>query len=141
MMEMHQTPPSIDENPPERCSIALYSEESPEKSPCVLHNNQVEDLIDIKVEVIEGEEESYMRGDQPCRKEDRPVNISPDPALHLEPPEELRRLTERHFMAPIPSMANRRYPQRKCHVCNNVFLNALKYNTLMPAYDISSWAA
>ncbi|XP_073537697.1 uncharacterized protein [Phyllobates terribilis] len=84
MMEMHQNPTSLDENSPERSSIASYSEDSPEKNYCVLHDNQVEDLIDIKVEVIEGEEEPYMRDDQPCRKEDLHVNISPVREEHYE---------------------------------------------------------
>ncbi|XP_044144869.1 oocyte zinc finger protein XlCOF8.4-like [Bufo gargarizans] len=51
-------------NPPERCPRPLYSEDCPERK--VPENCQAENLIDIKVEVIDEEEEEEMDlwGDQ-----------------------------------------------------------------------------
>ncbi|XP_044153137.1 zinc finger protein 391-like isoform X1 [Bufo gargarizans] len=37
-----------------------------------------EDLIDIKIEAISGDEESYLRCDAPCLEKDVPVDISPE---------------------------------------------------------------
>ncbi|XP_075207837.1 uncharacterized protein LOC142312735 [Anomaloglossus baeobatrachus] len=79
-MQDHQSttsPGGINDSPPERCSIALNSEDCQEENHSIIHDNQAEDLIDIKVEVIEEEEEPYMTGDQPCKTEDLPVKISP----------------------------------------------------------------
>ncbi|XP_040294060.1 uncharacterized protein LOC121005394 isoform X3 [Bufo bufo] len=41
-------------------------------------HEQGEDLIDIKVEVIEGEEEMCVVGDEQCKEEEIPVDTSPD---------------------------------------------------------------
>ncbi|KAG9466492.1 hypothetical protein GDO78_016577 [Eleutherodactylus coqui] len=79
MMEDEQRHKSLDESSkrnPERHSSSPQSQDCLEGNPSVLQDNQVEDLIDIKVEVIE-EEEIYARGDQQRKKEEIPVNISP----------------------------------------------------------------
>ncbi|XP_040283507.1 zinc finger protein 316-like [Bufo bufo] len=50
-------------NPPERCLRPLYSQDCPEEKPP--ENHQDENLMDIKVEVIdEAEEETDLWGDQ-----------------------------------------------------------------------------
>ncbi|XP_075693739.1 uncharacterized protein LOC142660751 isoform X1 [Rhinoderma darwinii] len=52
-------------NPPEKCLIHLYTQDCPEENHNVPENNQGENLIDIKVQVIEeAEEETDLRADQ-----------------------------------------------------------------------------
>lgn len=66
-MEDHQPPKSSDgfqRNAPVRCSSPLY----PQEDQGVSQDCQDEDLIDIKVEVLE-EEESYERSDERCKEE------------------------------------------------------------------------
>ncbi|XP_073536149.1 oocyte zinc finger protein XlCOF29-like [Phyllobates terribilis] len=67
MMENDQRPSSQDgssrRNPPERCPRLLYSQKRPEEKQNVPENHQDENLNDIKVVVIEEDEE--MEDDQP----------------------------------------------------------------------------
>ncbi|XP_044152313.1 oocyte zinc finger protein XlCOF8.4-like [Bufo gargarizans] len=72
---------SMKRNSPERYHTLLPSQDSSEEDLDVPDDTQDEDLIDIKVEVIEEEEEEeeemYMMGDQQCKEEQSPVEISP----------------------------------------------------------------
>ncbi|XP_073540643.1 uncharacterized protein [Phyllobates terribilis] len=54
---------------PERCSTLFYSQDSPE-------DHQAENLIDIKVEVMDDDEETYVISDVQCKEEEIPVEIS-----------------------------------------------------------------
>ncbi|PIO31130.1 hypothetical protein AB205_0046290 [Aquarana catesbeiana] len=56
-------------NPPERCPHPLYSRDSTQEDHTNPHHHQDEDLIDIKVEVKEEEEEADMGGDHQSTEE------------------------------------------------------------------------
>ncbi|XP_044155712.1 zinc finger protein 773-like isoform X1 [Bufo gargarizans] len=83
MMENHQpfTLPdgSSKTNPPERCPSPLSSQDCPEENHSVPENHQLnpdEDLIDIKIEVIDGDEEDeFLKADQLCKEDDIPADI------------------------------------------------------------------
>ncbi|CAI9623455.1 unnamed protein product, partial [Staurois parvus] len=57
-------------NPPERCPRPLYSRDSTQEGHTIPHHHKGKDLIDIKVEVKEEEEEAYVRDDQQSMEED-----------------------------------------------------------------------
>ncbi|XP_077345719.1 uncharacterized protein LOC143989462 [Lithobates pipiens] len=57
-------------NPPERCPRPLYSRDSTQEDHTNPHHYKGEDLIDIKVEVKEEEEERYVRDDEQSMEED-----------------------------------------------------------------------
>ncbi|XP_063819033.1 oocyte zinc finger protein XlCOF8.4-like isoform X2 [Pseudophryne corroboree] len=98
VMENHWPLTSLDgpsnRNTPERCPRPLYSQEYTEENHRILQEDQgggltyikVENekeeekmyVTDIKVEDIEGEEEEYARGDQHCKEEEIPTDISTD---------------------------------------------------------------
>ncbi|XP_069584790.1 zinc finger protein ZFP2-like [Ranitomeya imitator] len=65
-VEEHQSVTSLDgsrrRNPLKRCAAPLYTQNCPEEN--VAENHQGEDLIDIKVEVIDEEEETDFMADQ-----------------------------------------------------------------------------
>ncbi|XP_063804872.1 oocyte zinc finger protein XlCOF7.1-like [Pseudophryne corroboree] len=63
-------------NTPERCPHPLYSEDHTEDSHSVPQEDQHEDLTDFKVEDIKKEEEMYVMGDQLCKEEEIPTDIS-----------------------------------------------------------------
>ncbi|XP_073537820.1 uncharacterized protein [Phyllobates terribilis] len=66
---------SIKRSPPKSCSSPLYAKDSPAE-----YNNddpQGEDQIDIKVCIVGGEEETYMRGDQYLMEDDTSTDDSP----------------------------------------------------------------
>ncbi|KAG9466776.1 hypothetical protein GDO78_016144 [Eleutherodactylus coqui] len=65
-------------NSPDRCPTPLYSWSCPEEDHNVKQDHQNEDLLNIKVVVIEEEEEMYLRGDRQLKEEEVPVDISPD---------------------------------------------------------------
>ncbi|XP_075705400.1 uncharacterized protein LOC142729648 [Rhinoderma darwinii] len=77
IMEDHRNRTSPDgsskRNPPERCPRPLYSQDRPEEDHNVPEDHQGEDLIDIKVEIIESEEETFVRSEQ---EEEIPTDIS-----------------------------------------------------------------
>ncbi|XP_056408973.1 oocyte zinc finger protein XlCOF7.1-like, partial [Hyla sarda] len=83
MMEDHRprtSPPdgSRKRNPPERCPAPLHSQDCPRGDDNVLQDDQLnpgEDLIDIKIEVIDGDEEVK---DQRCKEEEISVGIGSD---------------------------------------------------------------
>ncbi|PIO23500.1 hypothetical protein AB205_0112040 [Aquarana catesbeiana] len=56
-------------NPPERCLHPLYSRDSPQEDHPIPHHHQGEERINIKAEVKEEEEETYVGGDQPSMEE------------------------------------------------------------------------
>ncbi|XP_075070577.1 uncharacterized protein LOC142159778 isoform X6 [Mixophyes fleayi] len=68
---------SSNRNTPERCP-RLYSQDCIEENPSIPQEYQGEELTDGKVEDIEGEEETYVRGDQQCKEEEIPTDISTD---------------------------------------------------------------
>ncbi|XP_063813925.1 gastrula zinc finger protein XlCGF48.2-like isoform X2 [Pseudophryne corroboree] len=72
---------------PERCPRPLYSQDCTEENHRIPQEHQDEYLINIKVEDIEGEEETYMRGDQRCKEEEIPTNISTDGPNNRDTPE------------------------------------------------------
>ncbi|XP_063813664.1 uncharacterized protein LOC135054487 [Pseudophryne corroboree] len=63
---------------PERCPRPLYSQDCTEEDPTIPQeeDDQDDDLSGIKIEVIEGEDEMYLRGDQQCKEEEIPTDIS-----------------------------------------------------------------
>ncbi|XP_063813837.1 oocyte zinc finger protein XlCOF7.1-like isoform X1 [Pseudophryne corroboree] len=101
MMENHRTLTSLDgpsnRDTPERCPRPLYSQDCTEENHRIPQEYQViesEALTDIKIEPIEGKEETYMthikvediekekenyvRWDQQCKEEEIPTDISTD---------------------------------------------------------------
>ncbi|XP_068112061.1 uncharacterized protein [Hyperolius riggenbachi] len=56
---------SSSRNPPERCTDPLYSQDCPQEDPTNPHHYQGEDLINIKTEVKEEPEDTYVRNDVP----------------------------------------------------------------------------
>ncbi|XP_075698266.1 uncharacterized protein LOC142663482 isoform X2 [Rhinoderma darwinii] len=84
---------SSKKNPPERCPSPPYSQDGPEEDH-VVSQDQGEDLIDIKVEVIDEDELHVMDGQ--CKEEEVPVDISR--GFHSE------RLGERPLLPPDSEM-------------------------------------
>ncbi|XP_063805352.1 gastrula zinc finger protein XlCGF57.1-like isoform X1 [Pseudophryne corroboree] len=97
MMENHRPLTSLDgasnRNTPERCPRPLYSQDHTEENHSVPQEGQGEGLTVIKVEDIEGEEETYVtdlkagdtegeetyeRDDQQYKEEEIPTDISTD---------------------------------------------------------------
>ncbi|XP_075071179.1 uncharacterized protein LOC142160116 isoform X2 [Mixophyes fleayi] len=80
MRENHQPLTSLDgssnRNTPERCPRALYSQDYTVENHSIPQEYQRENLTVIKVEDIEEEEETYVRGDQQCKEEEIPTDIS-----------------------------------------------------------------
>ncbi|XP_040292112.1 zinc finger protein 420-like isoform X2 [Bufo bufo] len=60
-------------NPPEICPNRLYSQNCPEENHCV---SKSEDIIDVKVEIIEEEEEMFVNCDEQSVEEKIPTDIS-----------------------------------------------------------------
>ncbi|XP_075070782.1 uncharacterized protein LOC142159857 isoform X5 [Mixophyes fleayi] len=91
MMENHQTTTSLDGssngNTPEICSHPVNSQDCTEENHRITQEYQGEDLTNIKVEDTEGEEETYVRGDQQCKEEETPTDISTDGFSNLNTPE------------------------------------------------------
>ncbi|XP_040177091.1 gastrula zinc finger protein XlCGF57.1-like [Rana temporaria] len=79
---------SSDSNPPERCPRPLYSWDSTQEHHAVPRQDQGENLVGIKVEIIEGED-LYLRGEQPCLEEDMPTFITPDGQYSQMAPEDV----------------------------------------------------
>ncbi|XP_075698659.1 uncharacterized protein LOC142663731 [Rhinoderma darwinii] len=63
-------------NPQVRCPSPPYSKNCPKEDHRILQDCQDEDMIDIKVEVLEEEEETYERRDEQYREE-TPTDIGP----------------------------------------------------------------
>ncbi|XP_075048475.1 uncharacterized protein LOC142108590 isoform X2 [Mixophyes fleayi] len=81
-MENHWVLPSLDgssnRNTPERYLRPHYLQDCKVENPSIPQENQDDVVTDIKVEIIEGEEETYLRGDQQCKEEEIPTDISTD---------------------------------------------------------------
>ncbi|XP_077142216.1 uncharacterized protein LOC143806128 [Ranitomeya variabilis] len=86
MMEVPRplTPPEASGNipSPESCPCPLNPQEGPEKNSKVSQDQQTDNLIIVKVEETEGDEE-YYRSDDLKREEETPTNISADAAPSL----------------------------------------------------------
>ncbi|XP_075062334.1 uncharacterized protein LOC142150991 isoform X2 [Mixophyes fleayi] len=93
-MENHQPLTSLDgsnnRNTPERY-LHPYSRDSTENNHSISQEFQDDVLTNIKVEIIEGEEETYVRGDQQCKEEEITTDISTDGCKH-------RNISERTFI-------------------------------------------
>ncbi|XP_063813882.1 zinc finger protein OZF-like [Pseudophryne corroboree] len=80
MMENHRPLTSLDgpsnRDTPQRCPRPLYSQDCTQENHRIPQEYQSEGLTYIKVEVTEGEEETYVRGDQQCKEEEIPTDIS-----------------------------------------------------------------
>ncbi|XP_075062348.1 uncharacterized protein LOC142150997 isoform X2 [Mixophyes fleayi] len=78
-MENHRILTSLDgssnRNTPERY-LHPYSQDSTENNHSISQEYQDDVLTDIKVEIIEGEKEAYVRGDQQCKEEEIPTDTS-----------------------------------------------------------------
>ncbi|XP_075693077.1 uncharacterized protein LOC142660270 isoform X2 [Rhinoderma darwinii] len=102
MMENYRPPTAQDgssrRNPPERCPSPLYSQDCPEENHNVPENHQGENLIDIKVEVIdEAEEETDLRADQHYGSSRRnPPERCPSLLYSQDCPEENHNVPENH---------------------------------------------
>ncbi|KAM4019663.1 gastrula zinc finger protein XlCGF66.1-like isoform 2-T2 [Anomaloglossus baeobatrachus] len=127
LMEEHRprTPPGRDDCPQESslvdhkknasgCPRPLYSREDPTENPKVLQVEQIDDLIIVKVEETEGDEE-YYRGDV-LRSEEETLTIV-STAVPAKPqwstlPSHFdlgRNIHGEHFITPtLPSVTNRR---------------------------------
>ncbi|XP_066428980.1 zinc finger protein 436-like [Eleutherodactylus coqui] len=70
MMEDQQPLTSLDgRNPAESCPRPIYNQKQPEEHPNVPNNHEDENLIDIKVEIIDDtEEEMDLRADRQCKE-------------------------------------------------------------------------
>ncbi|XP_075046711.1 gastrula zinc finger protein XlCGF66.1-like isoform X2 [Mixophyes fleayi] len=79
-MENHRILTSLDgssnRNTPERYLHPLYSHDCTQENPSIPQEHQDNVLTDIKVEITEGEEETYVRGDQQCKEEEIPTDIN-----------------------------------------------------------------
>ncbi|XP_063818962.1 zinc finger MYM-type protein 1-like isoform X2 [Pseudophryne corroboree] len=70
---------------PERCPRPSYSQYCTEENHRIPQEDQGEGLTDNKVEDIEGE--TYVRGDQQCKEEEIPAEISTDGPSNRDTPE------------------------------------------------------
>ncbi|XP_073453635.1 gastrula zinc finger protein XlCGF66.1-like isoform X1 [Aquarana catesbeiana] len=66
-----------DRNSPDGCPYSLHSRDSTQEDHTIPQHHQVEDLVGIKVEIVEGED-LYLTDEQPCLEEDSPTFITPD---------------------------------------------------------------
>ncbi|XP_075034534.1 uncharacterized protein LOC142095488 [Mixophyes fleayi] len=82
---------SSNRNTPERCPRPLYSQDCTKENHSIPQECQFDDLTDIKVEHIDGEEEMYVRGDQQCKEEEIPTDISTDGSSNINTPERCHR--------------------------------------------------
>ncbi|XP_069837996.1 zinc finger protein 585A-like [Dendropsophus ebraccatus] len=69
-------PTDGERNPPETCHTPLFSQHCEGEIHKVLKDHQGEDLIDIKVEIMEREEETDVMDHHPCKEEEFPVAIT-----------------------------------------------------------------
>ncbi|XP_075048441.1 uncharacterized protein LOC142108571 [Mixophyes fleayi] len=70
------TDESSNRNTPERYLHPHYSQDCTQENPSIPQEYEDDVLTDIKVEITEGEEETYVRGDQQCKEEEIPTDIS-----------------------------------------------------------------
>ncbi|PIO33529.1 hypothetical protein AB205_0081290 [Aquarana catesbeiana] len=72
---------SSNRNPPERCPRPLYSRDSTQEHQEIPQEDQNEDLVK------EEAEEQYVMGDDPCKEEEDPPEISTDGSCNRNTPE------------------------------------------------------
>ncbi|CAJ0949764.1 unnamed protein product [Ranitomeya imitator] len=82
---------------PERCPSPPYSLDCPEENHIAPQDNQAEDLIHIKVEVIEEEEETYLIDNFHCKEEDIPENINSDTQTSWSTPKERKKMQNQNI--------------------------------------------
>ncbi|XP_066443888.1 oocyte zinc finger protein XlCOF22-like isoform X2 [Eleutherodactylus coqui] len=70
-------------NPPERCRTPLCFQNCTENDPSGPQDPQEEDLINIKVEIIESDEETYVMCDEWCAEEEVSTNPNTDDTENL----------------------------------------------------------
>ncbi|XP_073450331.1 uncharacterized protein [Aquarana catesbeiana] len=75
---------SSNRNPPERCPLPLYSQDSTQEDQKIPQEDQSNDFTVIK---IEDEEEMSILGDEPCKEKEIPPVISTDGSSNRNPPE------------------------------------------------------
>ncbi|KAM5141715.1 uncharacterized protein ACMZJ9_015417 [Mantella aurantiaca] len=94
---------SSNRNTPERCPHPLYSLDSTQEPHKIPYEDQVERLINVKVEVTEREEEMYLRTDVQCKEEKVPTDGSssrntpercPRPLYSRDPTQEHHRILQ-----------------------------------------------
>ncbi|XP_075062319.1 uncharacterized protein LOC142150984 isoform X3 [Mixophyes fleayi] len=108
-MENHRILTSLDgssnRNTPERYLHPLYSQDCTQENPIIPQEYQDDVLTDIKVEITEGEEETYVGGDQQCKEEEIPTDISTDGSSNRNTPErDLRPLYSQDCTEENPSI-------------------------------------
>ncbi|XP_068112044.1 zinc finger protein ZFP2-like isoform X3 [Hyperolius riggenbachi] len=83
------TSPAVSGNryPPEGCTGPLYSLDCTQEDPTIPHHYQRADVITIKVDFKEEPEETYVMGDEPCKEEEIPSQISKDVSSNINPSE------------------------------------------------------
>ncbi|XP_075062320.1 uncharacterized protein LOC142150984 isoform X4 [Mixophyes fleayi] len=96
---------SSNRNTPERYLHPLYSQDCTQENPIIPQEYQDDVLTDIKVEITEGEEETYVGGDQQCKEEEIPTDISTDGSSNRNTPErDLRPLYSQDCTEENPSI-------------------------------------
>ncbi|XP_075061718.1 uncharacterized protein LOC142150425 [Mixophyes fleayi] len=78
---------SSSRNTPDRYLRPLYSQDCRQENPIIPQEYQDDVLTDIKVEITEGEEETYVRGDPQCKEEEIPTDISTDGSSNRNTPQ------------------------------------------------------
>ncbi|XP_073450314.1 uncharacterized protein [Aquarana catesbeiana] len=124
MMENRPPLTSPDEisnrNPLERCLHPLYSQDSTEEHQEIPLEDQNTNPIIIKVKVKEEAEEMSMMGDDPCKPEEIPPEISSDPGdIKVEEEEEEIQVRIKEEEVPMEisrdGSSNRNTPERCPH--------------------------
>ncbi|XP_044154460.1 zinc finger protein interacting with ribonucleoprotein K-like isoform X6 [Bufo gargarizans] len=104
---------------PESCPSTIYSQDCPGERHNVQQDYKDDDLNNIKIEVIVGEEEACMLGYQPCKKETISTAISPAFYLIMTKPcpsisrRKSKQPQRRHSTSSQPSQSSRR--QERSH--------------------------
>ncbi|XP_063805724.1 uncharacterized protein LOC134983995 [Pseudophryne corroboree] len=75
-MENHRPLTSLDGSSNRNTPGPLYSQDHTEENHSVPQERRGEDLIDVKVEDIKVEEQTHVMGDQQCKEEEIPTDIS-----------------------------------------------------------------
>ncbi|XP_075698609.1 uncharacterized protein LOC142663711 [Rhinoderma darwinii] len=130
ILENRQTRPSQNESSnvhtPKTCPSPLCSQDFTEENITIPKTYQAEDLINIKVEVIEGDEDTYVMGIQQF-EEDTTAYISPDGKYS-------RNTSERRLVSPQENTIARDVPGEKPTILKTPSLSP----TAIPSCDPSS---
>ncbi|XP_056387642.1 oocyte zinc finger protein XlCOF7.1-like [Hyla sarda] len=114
---------SDNQNTPERCPSPLYSQDCLKENDYIPLDHQSEDLINIKVEVME-EEDLYINCNHQCKEEERNVNICPT--------DDCAEISEGHPLFP--------YHEAKLEDISHhtTTENSVTPNTVLPSPNLSS---